>query len=162
MTVRDEVLHLAEPLAEEEGFEVVDVECLALGRRRVVRILLDRPEGIRISDCARFSRRMSDCLDMNQTIRGHYNLEVSSPGIQRPLRTLQAVARFVGERAALSTHEPHDGRRNYEGEIVSPREGQVGIRTEDGAEYWFSWTDVKAVHLVVDPWARVRAGGGPR
>ena len=81
---------------------MVDVECLALGKRRVVRVLLDRPGGIRIADCARFSRRLSDCLDMNQTIQGHYHLEVSSPGIQRPLRTPQAMARFVGERAAPS------------------------------------------------------------
>jgi len=162
VTVRDEVLHLAGPLADEEGFELVDVECLALGKRRVVRVLLDRPGGIRIADCARFSRRLSDCLDMNQTIQGHYHLEVSSPGIQRPLRTPQAMARFVGERAALSTHEPHDGRRNYEGAILSPREGRVGIRTEDGVEHWFAWADVRTAHLVVDPWARVRSGGGPR
>jgi len=162
VAVRDEVRQMAGPLAEEEGFELVDVECVVQGQRRVVRILLDRPGGIRLEDCARFSRRMSDCLDMNQTIQGRYDLEVSSPGIERPLRTLDAMTRFIGQRAALSTHEPRDGRRNYEGEILAPSEGRTGIRTDDGREHWFEWVEVKSARLVVDPWARMRQGGGPR
>jgi ribosome maturation factor RimP len=161
VAIRDEVRQLAEPLAEEEGFELVDVECFVHGRR-IVRILLDRPGGIRLEDCARFSRRISDCLDMNQTIQGQYHLEVSSPGIERPLRTLEAMHRFVGQRAAFAAHEPRDGRRNYEGEILAPSEGRTGIRTDDGQEHWFEWAEIKSARLVVDPWARVRQGGGPR
>ncbi len=82
MEVREEVRQLAEPLAEDSGFEVVDVEQVFLGRHRVIRVLLDKPGGITVGDCARFSRRLSDCLDMNQTVTGSYQLEVSSPGIE--------------------------------------------------------------------------------
>ena len=162
MEVREEVRQLADPLAAEDGFELVDVEWLVQGGRRTIRVLLDRPGGIRVADCARFSRRLSDCLDMNQTVPGSYFLEVSSPGLDRPLRTLEAVERFAGQRAALATSVAREGRRNYEGELLGAREGRAGIRTDEGTEYWFAWAEVKAVHLVVDPWAGPPAAGAPR
>jgi ribosome maturation factor RimP len=164
LEVREEVRQLAGPLAAESGLELVDVEWLVQGGRRTLRVLLDRPGGIRVADCAQFSRRLSDCLDMNQTIVGRYNLEVSSPGVERPIRTLEAVARFAGQRVTLTTAEPHDGRRHFEGELLGPDDGRAGVRTEDGSEHWFPWAGVKTAHLVVDPWAglRSRQGGGPR
>jgi ribosome maturation factor RimP len=162
LEVREEVRQLAGPLAAEEGLELVDVELLVQGGRRTIRVLLDRPGGVRVGDCARFSRRLSDCLDMNQTVAGRYVLEVSSPGLDRPLRTLETVERFAGQRASLTTMVAHDGRRRYEGALLGPREGQAGIRTDEGEEHWFEWADVKDAHLVVDPWARARQGGGPR
>ena len=163
MEVREEVRQLANSLAAEDGFELVDVEWLVQGGRRTIRVLLDRPGGIRVGDCAKFSRRLSDCLDMNQTVSGPYMLEVSSPGLDRPIKTLEAVERFSGQRAALTTAVAHDGRRNYEGQLLGPSEGRAGIRTDEGVEYWFTWADVKTAHLVVDPWADTpRRGGGPR
>jgi ribosome maturation factor RimP len=160
--VREEVRRLAGPLAEEEGYELVDVDFRVQGRHRILRVLLDRPGGIQVGECARFSRRLSDCLDMNQTMAGAYHLEVSSPGIERPLRTLAAVGRFVGQRASLTTHEPHDGRRRFEGELLEPSDSRAGLRAEDGGEHWFEWADVKDAHLVVDIWAQLRRSGGTR
>ena len=162
MEVREEVRQLADSLAAEVGYELVDVEWLVQGGRRTIRVLLDRPGGIRVADCAQFSRRLSDCLDMNQTVSGPYMLEVSSPGLDRPIKTLDAVERFAGRRVALTTAVPHDGRRNYEGQLLGPSEGRAGIRTDEGVEYWFAWAEVKTAHLVVDPWADTRRGGGPR
>jgi len=156
LEVREEVRQLAEPLAEDSGFEVVDVEQVFLGRHRVIRVLLDKPGGITVGDCARFSRRLSDCLDMNQTVTGSYQLEVSSPGIERPLRTLEAVQRFSGQRVALATREPREGRRHYEGMLLGAEDARVGVRTDDGVDHWFEWAEVKATRLVVDPWARLR------
>ena len=156
LEVREEVRQLAEPLAEESGYEVVDVEHAVQGRHRIIRVLLDKPGGITIGDCATFSRRLADCLDMNQTVAGSYQLEVSSPGIERPLRTLDAVMRFAGGRVALTTHQPHDGRRNYEGTLLGPEGGRAGVRTDDGVEHWFDWADVRSARLVVDPWARAK------
>lgn len=159
MEVREEVRQLAGPLAEEDGFELVDVEQTSAGRHRIVRIYLDKPGGVTLGDCARFSRRLSDCLDMNQTIPGSYHLEVSSPGLERPLRTLEHVARFRGRRASLVTHEPHDGRRKWDGELLGPEGDRAGIRTDDGTEQWFDWAEVKAARLVVDPWGETPRGG---
>ena len=156
LEVREEVRQLARPLAEEAGYELVDVEQAFQGRHRIIRVLLDKPGGITVGDCAQFSRRLSDCLDMNQTIGGSYQLEVSSPGIERPLKSLEAIERFAGMRATLTIYEPRDGRRNYEGELRGPEGGRVGIVTDDRSEYWFEWAEVKSARLVVDPWARAK------
>ena len=156
MEVREEVRQLAHPLAEEAGFELVDVEFGVEGRHRAIRVLLDKPGGITLGDCAQFSRRLADCLDMNQIVPWSYHLEVSSPGIQRPIRTLEAATRFAGRRVSVATLTAHDGRRNYEGDLLGPVEGRVGLRSEEGEEWWFEWTDIKSARLVVDPWAEAR------
>ncbi len=159
LEVREEVRRLALPLAEESGYELVDVEHAFLGRHRILRVLLDKPGGITVGDCARFSRRLADCLDMNQVMAASYQLEVSSPGIERPLRTLESVARFAGQTASLTTHEARDGRRNWDGVLLEPQAERVGIRLEDGSECWFDWAEVKAARLVMpDPWGH----GAPR
>ena len=162
MEVREEVRQLAQPLAEESGVELVDVEFGGQGSRRLLRVLLDKPGGVTIADCAAFSRRLADCLEMNQTIAGSYDLEVSSPGIERPLRSLEAVGRFAGQRAAVSLREPLEGRRNFEGELLGPDAGRAGVRMDDGTAYWFEWVDVRSARLVVDPWSAVRARGKAR
>jgi ribosome maturation factor RimP len=130
----------------------VDVELVVQGRQRVVRVLLDKPGGITLGDCAAFSRHLGDCLDMNQTVAGSYRLEVSSPGMDRPLTTLEAVARFAGRRATLASVTPREGRRHYEGVLLGPEGTSCGIRTEEGSEHWFEWHEVKSVRLAGDPW----------
>jgi ribosome maturation factor RimP len=162
LDVRDEVRRLALTLSDEDGYELVDVGYHVQGRHRVVRVLLDKPGGVTISDCARFSRRLSDCLEMNQTMPWAYHLEVSSPGIERPLPTLESASRFAGRRVSLTTHEPQDGRRRFEGVLLAPEGSRAGLRMDEGNELWFEWAAVKDAHLVVDPWARVRGDGGAR
>ncbi len=162
MEVREEVRQLSLPLAEELGYELVDVELSHQGHSRILRVLVDKPGGITVGECARFSRRLADCLEMNQTVPGSYHLEVSSPGIERPIRTLEAVERFSGRRVTLTTHELREGRRHWEGDLLGPRDGQAGIRTEDGNEHWFEWAQVKTARLIVDPWADKRSRGGRR
>jgi ribosome maturation factor RimP len=154
--VREEVRQLAAPLTEDDGYELVDVEQSSVGRHRVIRVYLDKPGGVSVGDCSRFSRRLSDCLDMNQTVPGAYFLEVSSPGLERPLRTLEHVRRFTGQRAAVATFEPRDGRRRWEGILLGPDGTRAGIRTDENEESWFEWADVKTARLVVDPWAAIR------
>ena len=156
MEVREEVRQLARPLCEEEGLELVNVELAFQPRRMIIRVLLDKPGGITVGDCARFSRRLSECLDMNQTVSGSYHLEVSSPGIERPLPTLESVGRFAGQRASITLHEPRDGRRHYEGMLLEPVSGRAGLRTDDGEEHWLEWVEVRSARLIVDPWARSR------
>ena len=160
MEVREEVRLLARPLAEESGLELVDVEFQAQGRRRVVRVLIDRPGGVTVDECARFSRRLSDCLDMNQTLANSYNLEVSSPGVDRPLRSPEHFERFKGERAQLTTHEALDGRRHWSGRLLGLDDERVGLELDEGGPRWFDFAQIKQAHLVVDPWRRERAGGG--
>ena len=160
MEVREEVRQLAAPLAGEAGFELVDVELVVQGRQRVVRVLLDKPGGVTLGDCAGFSRRLADGLDMNQTVAGSYRLEVSSPGMDRPLTSLEAVARFAGRRATLTSVAPREGRRHYDGVLLGPEGTVCGIRTEDGMEHRFDWAEVKSLRLAVDPWEETRNARG--
>ena len=161
MEVREEVRQLAAPLAGEAGFELVDVELVVQGRQRVIRVLLDKPGGVTLGDCAAFSRHLGDCLDMNQTVAGNsYRLEVSSPGMDRPITNLETVARFAGRRATLTSVVPREGRRNYDGELLGPVGTTLGVRTEDEMEHWFDWTEVKVVRLAVDPWEEARNARG--
>jgi len=146
-------------MCEEEGLELVDVELAFQGRRMTIRVLLDKPGGITVGDCARISRRLADSLDMNQTVPGSYLLEVSSPGLSRPLPTLESVSRFAGEKAAFVLYEPRDNRRNWDGVLLAPENGRAGLRGEDGQEHWFDWAEVKSARLVVDPWAGTKKSG---
>ena len=156
MEVREEVRQLAEPLAEEHGYELVDIEQASLGHHRVIRVFLDKPGGVTVDDCARFSRRLADAMDMNQIVPGRYHLEVSSPGLERPIRTLEHVRRFTGQRINLQTHDARDGRRRWEGVLLGPVDGRAGVRTDEGDEQWFEWAEVRSARLVVDPWAGLR------
>ena len=157
--VREEVRQLARPLCEEEGLELVDVELAFQGRRMTIRVLLDKPGGITVGDCAKISRRLADCLDMNQTVPGTYLLEVSSPGLSRPLPTLESVQRFVGQKAAITLHDARDGRRNFEGTLLAPAAGRAGLRDEEAQEHWFEWAEVRSARLIVDPWAGSKRPG---
>jgi len=158
MDVRNEVVELATPLADELGFEVVDVEYAPAGRRWVVRVFLDRPGGITLADCARFSRRLGDLLEMNQTVPHAYVIEVSSPGIERRLRTGEHFRRYLGRRARVDAHEPVGGRRHVEGTIQSATDAQVTLGLEDGSSWTVPLTDVRQARLVVDPWGVGREG----
>ena len=162
MEVREEVRQLAGPLADEAGYELVDVEFAAQGRHRIIRILLDKQGGVTVGDCSVFSRRLSDCLDMNQTVAGAYYLEVSSPGHDRPLRSLEAVRRFAGNPAQIVLHDAVEGRRKFEGELLVADETRAGIRTTEGTEHWFEWTAVRSARLNLDPWGAARARGEER
>ena len=114
------------------------------------------PAGFTVDDCARFSRRLADAMDMNQIIPGRYHLEVSSPGLERPIRTLEHVQRFAGQRITIQTHDARDGRRRWEGVLLGPVDGRAGVRTDEGDEQWFEWAEVRTARLVVDPWAGLR------
>jgi ribosome maturation factor RimP len=162
MEVREEVRQLAGPLADEAGYELVDVEFAAQGRHRIIRVLIDKQGGVTVGDCSVFSRRLSDCLDMNQTVAGAYHLEVSSPGNDRPLRSIESVQRFAGSPAVVMLHEPVDGRRKFDGELLGAMESRVGVRTTEGTEHWFEWAAVRSARLNLDPWGAVRSRGESR
>ena len=125
-----------------------------------IRVLLDKSGGITVGDCARFSRRLADCIDMNQTVSGSFQLEVSSPGLARPLPTLESAARFAGHRASVTLHEARDGRRNFEGMLLEPEGARAGLRSDDGVEHRFEWAEVRSARLIVDPWAGSRRPKG--
>jgi len=122
--MRDALMRLTEPPIEALGYELVDVEFAREGRGGVLRIFIDRPPGgesasITVEDCARVSHAVSTVLETEDPIKGHYTLEVSSPGFDRILRKRAHFERFVGERIAAELKLPINGRRRFVGLLKS-------------------------------------------
>ena len=130
------VWELAAPLAEGEGMEIVDIEFRAEGTRggRVLRLYMDKEGGPSVDDLSRVSRRLSDLLDSEDAIAGAYTLEVSSPGINRPLKRPEHFARFVGKRIRVRTRDMIEGRRSFVG-ILGQVLGDSVILTQEGKQY---------------------------
>lgn len=130
------VWELAVPLAEGEGLEIVDIEFRYEGSRggRVLRLYLDKSGGANVDDLSRISRHLGEFLDAQDTIDGAYTLEVSSPGINRPLKKPAHFARFIGKRIRVRTRDMIDGRRSFLGILKEVAEDGV-VLTQEGKGY---------------------------
>ncbi len=122
--MRDALMRLLEPPIEALGFELVDVEIAREGRGGMLRVFIDRPRdgsqlGITVEDCASVSHAVSQVLETEDPIKGHYTLEVSSPGFDRILRTRAHFERFVDQRIFAELKLPMDGRRRFVGVLKS-------------------------------------------
>ena len=135
------------PTIEALGYELVGVEMTSGGG--TLRVYIDREEGISVDDCARASREVSAVLDVEDPIRGAYTLEVSSPGVDRPLFSEADFKRFVGSqvRLQMSTPRPVDGRRRFDGRLVEVTNGELVVADGD-AEHRLAFADVAKAKLV--------------
>ena len=113
--LRERLIALIEPLLAQLGYELVELEYAAGRSSGVVRIFIDKAEGIRVEDCERVSREVSALLDVEDPIPNAYTLEVSSPGFDRVLRTKPHFERFTGERVFVELKAPREGRKRYTG-----------------------------------------------
>lgn len=116
------------------GYEFWGLEYLTHGRQAVLRVFIDSPNGIGVEDCATVSRQVSAVLDVEDPIPVEYTLEVSSPGMDRPLFTLDQYTRNVGELIKLRLRAPFEGRRNFSGQLTSI-EGDEIVIVVDEHEY---------------------------
>lgn len=112
------VEELAKPLLEAEGLELVDVEFRRERPGWVLRLYIDRQGGVNLGDCVRVSRELGELLDVEDFIPYSYHLEVSSPGINRPLKKKEDFERFKGEWVKVKLSEPIEGQRNLRGRIL--------------------------------------------
>ena len=158
MSVQDDLSRLIRPAIEAMGFEFVGLEYLSNPKNRLVRIYIDRePEGISIDDCEDVSNEVSGVLDVEDPVSGHYSLEVSSPGIERPLFEPEHYRRFVGERVKIHLFAPvesgHDGdhgkRRKLTGRIVEADEDRVVVDV-DGEDFAVAFDDIRRANLKPD------------
>lgn len=144
---------LARGFAEPAGLEVVVVELVQEQTGRILRVRLDKPGGIAIDDCAAVAERLSRALDHELVIEGPYSLEVSSPGIDRPLVRRADYERFTGSRAAVRLREARDGRRKFRGTLKGLEGDDVMIETEDGL-FRIPLAAVAKAHLEMDVGAK--------
>ena len=125
------VCDLLEPSVSGLGYELVGVELEGSEARSVLRIFIDREAGVTVGDCEQVSRQIGAVLDVEDPIPESYVLEVSSPGLDRPLLTADHFVRFAGHPVRLRTTEPMDGRRGWKGRLVGCRDGNVVVREGD-------------------------------
>ena len=160
---------LAEPYVRDAGFDLIEVQYAREQRGAVLRLFIDRPAGsagdqtlVGVDDCERVSRDVSAALDVADNIAHTYLLEVSSPGLDRPLRRERDFARFVGESARVRLEAGVEGRRNFSGTIRGAKDGHVEIAC-DGRSYELPIDDIVRANLIPD-WDRefARAGEGGR
>ena len=120
---------IAERVAASSGLEVVEVEFRGGGKSRMLRITIDKPAGVTHEDCVNLSREVGTILDVEDAVPGgSYLLEVSSPGLDRRLFRPADYERFIGSRVRLTTREPVNGNRHFEGRLEGFREGRITLQ----------------------------------
>ncbi len=129
--LKDRLVELIEPLVESKGFELVKLE-YSSGKQGKLNLYIDRAGGVTIDHCELISNAVSDLLDYHDPIAHAYSLEVSSPGIERPLTKKEHFERFEGERVKIKTSEEVEGRKKFSGTLAGTGESSVIIATEEG------------------------------
>lgn len=129
------IWELAAPLVADEGMEIVDIELRSDGSRggRILRLYLDREGGPNMDELSRVSRGLSELLDQHDVVDGAYTLEVSSPGINRPLKRPEHFAKFVGKKVRVRTRDLIQGRRSFLGQLLDVGVDRIFIN-QDGTQ----------------------------
>ncbi|MBD9426676.1 MULTISPECIES: ribosome maturation factor RimP [unclassified Pseudomonas] len=119
------------PVIESLGYQCWGIEFISQGRHSLLRVYIDHANGILIEDCEAVSRQVSAVLDVEDPISSEYTLEVSSPGMDRPLFTIEQFAKHVGEQVKIKLRSPFDGRRNFQGLLRGVEEQDVVVLVDD-------------------------------
>ncbi len=158
----DRVREMAKGILEFAKMELVHLEMQRQPGGWVLRLYIDKEGGVNLDDCARISRQLSAQLDVEDPIPHRYTLEVSSPGLDRPLITESDYLKFAGRRVRLSTHVLIDGRRHFLGRLEGIVDGAVRLRLDGGAEVAIPRDQVSKARLEVEvplPGAGTRTRG---
>jgi ribosome maturation factor RimP len=138
---------LLEPVVTGMGYELVEIEYNPSTRHGVLRLYIDHEDGIQLEDCTDVSHQVSALLDVEDLIPGHYNLEVSSPGMDRPLRGIKDYQRFTGEIVNIKTGMAIDGRRNFKGRLCGVEGEEINIEC-DGQQFYLPLASIEKARLV--------------
>ena len=144
------IREIAERVASSESLELVGIECRGDTRDGLVRIFIDNAEGITHGDCELVSRQVSAFLDVEDLVPGRYRLEVSSPGLDRKLRTPADYERFAGKRARIQLLCPYDGRRQFTGRLRGCERNLVAMEVADESVLRIRLDDIAQAQLVVE------------
>lgn len=138
---------LLRPVVEALEYDFWGLEYLAQGRHSTLRIFIDHADGIAVEDCAKVSHQISGVLDVEDPIQNEYNLEVSSPGTDRPLFRLEHYKKFIGHQVAVRLQSPFEGRRKYQG-IIKGVEGDDVLVVVDDHEFVLPFESIERAHIV--------------
>ncbi len=148
--LRDQLIELLQPVVVDLGYELWELEYAARSGGGLLRLYIDSASGISLDDCERVSRAVSETLDATDPIQGQYTLEVSSPGLDRVLRTQAHFEQFTGERVKVETRAPVSGRKRFAGLLVEVADGQIALEV-----------DGSIIKLPIDGIHKARVAPGP-
>lgn len=156
----EELQAIIEPVADAMGFEIVRIS-FGGGRRPILQIMAERPDGtMTVEDCTRLSREVSVVLDVENPVPGEYMLEVSSPGIDRPLTRLKDFERYVGFDAKLELYEPVNGQRRWRGVLAGVENDRVAL-ADQNEKYLFGFSEIRKAKLLMTDALLAHQGAGP-
>ncbi len=144
---RDELIKLLEPVVENLGYELADLQVKTGGPDGVLRLFIDKAEGIGIEDCESVSRQVSAILDVEDPIQGNYALEVSSPGLDRTLTKPAHFRRFMGQDVRVKLRFPLAGRRNYRGALKAADDEKIEVEV-DGESHSLPIATIESARLI--------------
>ncbi len=145
----DELATLLEPTVERLGYELADLEVRLGGKSGIVRLFIDKPDGVGLEDCEKVSRAVSAVLDVEDPVPSKYDLEVSSPGLDRKLTKVEHFQRFMGENVKVQMRFPVEGRRRFRGKLVSMDEDNIEVEV-DGELHSLALATIDTARLVPD------------
>ena len=143
----DELAKLLEPTVERLGYELADLEVRLGSKGGMVRVFIDKPEGIDLEDCEKVSLAVSALLDVEDPVPGNYNLEVSSPGLDRKLTKVEHFQRFEGDTVNVKMRFPIEGRRRFRGTLVSSDDENIVVDV-DGESHSLPLKTIDTARLV--------------
>ena len=156
----EELQAIIEPVAEAMGFEIVRIS-FGGGGRPILQIMAERPDGtMTVEDCTRLSRELSVVLDVENPVPGEYMLEVSSPGIDRPLTRLKDFERYVGFDAKLELYEPVNGQRRWRGVLAGVENDQIAL-ADQNEKHLFGFSEIRKAKLLLTDALLAHQGAGP-
>ncbi|NLX63888.1 MAG: ribosome maturation factor RimP [Clostridiaceae bacterium] len=141
-SISEMVKEIALPVVSEAGCELVDVEYVKEGGNWFLRVYIDKPEGVSLDDCENVSGPLNEMLDQLDPINHEYFLEVSSPGLERPLKKPEDFAKAVGSIIEIKLFKAVNNTKRFEGELISCNDGHLTIETEDNKNYVFELKDI--------------------
>jgi ribosome maturation factor RimP len=146
--VAEKVQQIAERVGSDAGIEIVDVQLLGGGHSRLLRIFIDKPEGVTHADCEFISQNVGTILDVEDVIPGErYTLEVSSPGVERKLTKPREFERFVGQKVKVVLRQPVENQRHWVGALKSFAEGIITLEPSPGRSVQFPLDQVEKANL---------------
>lgn len=147
--IQQQLTDMFEPTVSALGYELLGVEYIPQGKHSILRVFIDSDNGINLDDCQQVSRQLSGILDVEDPIKGEYNLEISSPGTERPLFSIKHFEQFIGQPVALRFHGMVEKRRKLKGHIIAVEDGKLTI-SELGTEleFVFDFDEVDKANII--------------
>ena len=144
----ENLTNLIEPVVEGLGYELLGIEHISQGRHSLLRLYIDSEQGIGLGDCEQVSRQVSGVMEVEEPLKGQYVLEVSSPGLDRPLFKAEHYIQHIGHKVRIRLRRPHDNQRKFYGELVeADKEGILLRDAEKGQETRLVYDDIEKANL---------------